>query len=64
MKEEGIEGTRTHLKNKQHEHEITPIKIAVIGACKAGKSSFIYTIRNLEPDDEGAVEVGIMQKTQ
>ncbi|XP_005356202.1 interferon-inducible GTPase 1-like [Microtus ochrogaster] len=41
----------------------TPINIAVIGECGAGKSSFINALREVGPEDEDAAEVGVVLTT-
>ena len=63
IKEGGVKALQEHLTKEQKEIDNTPLKIAVIGACKAGKSSFINLMRGLGPDDDDSAEIGIMQTT-
>ncbi|XP_070805988.1 interferon-inducible GTPase 5-like [Pituophis catenifer annectens] len=53
------------LEYKQHLNETPnlPLNIAVTGQVGAGKSSFINAIRSVMDDDEGAAEVGTVEKT-
>ncbi|XP_075824723.1 interferon-inducible GTPase 1-like [Microtus pennsylvanicus] len=50
---------RDALKNIDN----VPITIAVTGESGAGKSSFINALRGVEPEEEGAAEVGVVATT-
>ena len=59
----GFAGVSRFLSDKLDTWKNTPLKIAVIGKTKSGKSSFINAIRGLSPQDKGAAKVGVCQVT-
>lgn len=63
MHKAGISGLKEHLHSKLEAWKSIPLNIAVTGATGTGKSTFINTMRGLDPNVQGAAAVGVTETT-
>ncbi len=63
MDNAGMLGLKEYMREKLDEWKRVPLNIAVTGNAGVGKSTFINTMRGLEPRDKGAAKVDVTQAT-
>ena len=63
MEREGVMGLEEHMRSKLNAWKSVPLNIGVTGACGTGKSTFINTMRGLEPTMTGSAAVGVNETT-
>ncbi|XP_041497378.1 interferon-inducible GTPase 1-like [Microtus oregoni] len=63
LKKGNIQGANSVIRDAFKNIDNVPINIAVTGESGAGKSSLINALRGVEPEEEGAAEVGVVATT-
>jgi interferon gamma inducible protein 47 len=59
----GVKAYESFLHKKADAWKTIPLNIGIIGSAGTGKSSFINAMRDLDADDEGAADVGVVETT-
>jgi interferon gamma inducible protein 47 len=63
IQQHGVAGLNKYAQDQLDSWKKIPLNIAITGRSGVGKSTFINTVRMLEPEDEGAAPVSVVECT-